>query len=268
MLPEPDEPELLLSPTDTAKSNNPLRDEVIHARYAARMFTPQTRTEMTNGAAASGTNSEPAAFDTQAAGGPVNPLRAGGLRSQGVRSAGSRSAGLPRAEALRQVTPVSYEEPVVAMEPMTVAAPLQPSSPANVPLNMPASQPDAETSVTAEPRPILAEPGREETVTPALPQRKLPAMPDSNRLREEQGESHRISLENPLRSASHGGNTEQVRGHSSGKVQGTGRYATHLAPLGSSVLEANTSPASVSTSASEVAPLAPAGFSSQANPLR
>jgi hypothetical protein len=210
-----DEPQLLLTPTDTA-SKNPLRENIDHARYSARMFTPQVRSN--------GDNSASHGIGLR---GTVNPLRSN-----------TPATAVHQKNNLREVTPVSYEEEVPS-----AAAEAAPSAPAvltpifesDVKLSpTPAAEVSPMPAVSAESLPQTnVQALREETAAPMPVERKssLETSPSGNALRDEPAHTIERSNANPLR----GNSPEQTstgmetRGVSlPAKTPGTGRYMTNL----------------------------------------
>ena len=100
------EPELLLSPNDTAESKNPLRENLSHARYTARMFTPQP-------SAATNESPRPLAAERIS---EANPLR-GGERTSGSTMANRSPAVQTPAQPQREILPVTHEEETTAAPP-------------------------------------------------------------------------------------------------------------------------------------------------------
>lgn len=215
---EIDEPHLLLTPTDTA-SKNPLRENIDHARYAARMFTPQMRT--------SGNSPASSGADRQ---GAVNPLRSGTPTTTLTRQTNN----------LREVTPVSYEEEVPAdaaeAAPMApaVLTPLPEREIQLAPIPVADVSPMPAVSAAAFPQSVSQTPSQDGSPVSISVERKpsLETTSSGNELRHESAPTMERSNANPLRGSSSDGGPQQFesRGLSApAKTPGTGRYMTNLA---------------------------------------
>ena len=223
---EADEPELLLSPEDTTEVKNPLRDEVIRARYAARMFTPQTK------AAAEGKDSTlttDSVIDSDAELNSANPLRS-------ALPSGRRS--------IHTVVPVAFEEPVQEELTKSATEPAQEVAKQKDEVRQATAEEAMKSkieSVSSEPSafqqatpdasmltPPSKELRRENASAPAAMQRKQRQEPKSNNaLRAEPTWDRAKNQSNPLRAA------EAARPAAGGKTLATGRYAAAVTPIGS-----------------------------------
>jgi hypothetical protein len=221
---ESDEPQMLLSPTDTT-AKNPLRENVEHARYAARMFTPQARS----------VDGQSSSTDLAGNRNAVNPLRSG-----------RPVAALPRMNSLREVMPVSYEEELPVEPISTTNAAVQAS-----PKELEVLTPEAEQSLNLSPVPVetatplsvvppepLMQANAEETVREAVFeqeawQRKWALESESvgNVLRESPGPADPRASANPLREANSARRSaaEARRVSLPAKTPGAGRYRAALA---------------------------------------
>ena len=258
----PKGPDLLLSPEDTTEVKNPLRDEFIHARYAARMFTPQSKSAVKRDAASA---SRDTLGDASTEVSTINPLRAGSPRKI------SRTGN---------VTPVTYEEPV-ENEPVLPAMTIEEEAKAKItsPLEEAVvekakvtEQPPVATKPSVADEPTPAEPmltptatelPRENSPAPASLQRKPMPEPESdNALRAKKPWTRAQNLSNPLRA----GEATSLPAPA-GRTLATGRYSATVAAPGLPS-PAEVSPTSQTRSAEVSAPRAETFAPRRDNPLR